>query len=485
MSDRFARAARDGYLDILKEATRRDCNHPDEDGLTPTLWAAYEGNLEALRILVGRGGDPDKCDNFGNTALHCAAARGHMTAVTFLSNFGANIWALDNELHTAKELSAMNDREDILRYLDSACTKQEREDPKQVKKLKEKSKKDAEKRQKNFEKLQKKADKSRELENEKLEKERTRLEKNQNPDTNRRKSKLLATISRGSQAFISGPRKDSLALYSNQIITPKFSELTTTGTKKTVGGIQKRIIRKKVQDENRENGEFKMSDPAAADGRRSVRSIAGVRRDSEIIFVPNGSLSSTASTGQRGKISDVFDTKDGDSDDPGKLSRTKSEPDFNFDDPKLSQPRGSIFQRPGFGSVAFRNSITATLCSYGEDSGRGSNPASSLSNLGSHGSIANRDSNGSDSEPWEEEDLPSDDEGESTPVFLFLAAAGLTDFIPTFAEEHIDLDALMLLTEEDLVSMKLPLGPRRKLLKAIQDRKKDMQDPGEVADSRL
>jgi ankyrin repeat protein len=39
----------------LKEATRSDCNSKDEDGMTPTLWAAFEGNLEALRLLVGRG----------------------------------------------------------------------------------------------------------------------------------------------------------------------------------------------------------------------------------------------------------------------------------------------------------------------------------------------------------------------------------------------------------------------------------------------
>ena len=30
-------------------------NTRDEDGMTPTLWAAFEGNLEALRLLVGRG----------------------------------------------------------------------------------------------------------------------------------------------------------------------------------------------------------------------------------------------------------------------------------------------------------------------------------------------------------------------------------------------------------------------------------------------
>ena len=55
MNDRYHKAARDGYLDLLKEATRKDLNAPDEDGMTPTLWAAYHGNLEALRLIVGRG----------------------------------------------------------------------------------------------------------------------------------------------------------------------------------------------------------------------------------------------------------------------------------------------------------------------------------------------------------------------------------------------------------------------------------------------
>ena len=54
-NDRFKRAAIDGYLDLIQEATRKDCNTADEDGMTPTLWAAYFGNLDTLRALVGRG----------------------------------------------------------------------------------------------------------------------------------------------------------------------------------------------------------------------------------------------------------------------------------------------------------------------------------------------------------------------------------------------------------------------------------------------
>ena len=83
--------------------------------MTPTLWAAFEGKLEALSLLVGRGGDPNKCDHYGNTALHLAAARGHMDCVTFLVNFGVNMYCLDIDMHTPKELAAMNDCSEILR----------------------------------------------------------------------------------------------------------------------------------------------------------------------------------------------------------------------------------------------------------------------------------------------------------------------------------------------------------------------------------
>lgn len=40
---------------MLKEANRREVNARDADGMTPVLWAAFEGRLDALRLLVGRG----------------------------------------------------------------------------------------------------------------------------------------------------------------------------------------------------------------------------------------------------------------------------------------------------------------------------------------------------------------------------------------------------------------------------------------------
>jgi ankyrin repeat protein len=45
--------------------------------------------------------------------------------VIFLVNFGANLWALDIDYHTPKELAAMNSRDDILRFLDGVAAKEE------------------------------------------------------------------------------------------------------------------------------------------------------------------------------------------------------------------------------------------------------------------------------------------------------------------------------------------------------------------------
>lgn len=55
MEEKYHRAARDGYLDLLREANRKEVNQQDEDGNTPTHLAAQHGNLDALRLIIMRG----------------------------------------------------------------------------------------------------------------------------------------------------------------------------------------------------------------------------------------------------------------------------------------------------------------------------------------------------------------------------------------------------------------------------------------------
>ena len=52
-------------------------------------------------------------------------------------------------------------------------------------------------------------------------------------------------------------------------------------------------------------------------------------------------------------------------------------------------------------------------------------------------------------------------------IGVWLRSLGLEHYEPAFRENEIDAEVLTELSESDLASLGLPLGPRRKLLKAI------------------
>ena len=114
--------------------------------------------------------------------------------------------------------------------------------------------------------------------------------------------------------------------------------------------------------------------------------------------------------------------------------------------------------------------------------------------IGSAGSLANRSvrSNERVQETYEEEEEEYMSDADSmtgenyTSLHMFLAAMGLSDWSPKFVKEKIDLEALMLLSESDLSeSLGMPLGSRKKLMKAIEDRRQAIEEPEELTDSRL
>ncbi|XP_052759569.1 pre-mRNA splicing regulator USH1G [Galleria mellonella] len=484
-TDRFHKAAKDGLLDVLREATRKECNNKDESGMTPTLWAAFEGHIEALRLLCGRGGEPDKADYFGNTALHFAAARGYKECVTFLVNFGANVFAMDVDGHTAQELAAINGREDILRYLDQATAKLENNDKKKSKALKEKAKKDYEKYQKQYQKRQSKAEVMAEKEFKKLAKE---WEQGYNEDVtpmpHRPSNVLLALKQKMTRSSSQGN------LLAEDQPRPTYSSLvgTVNSGAKGRGAVYKKALASKLRNNTvgrtGPNDDFKVGEVETT-GRRSVTSLTGLRRDSEVMYV--GTFG--AGPQPRAPVADVF----GEDSTKPQLTRSASQPDFTIppnDDSGIGQEvllqePASIFDRPGFGSVAFRRSITATLSALpagtaGED----------LS-IGSAGSLAAR--HAYQPAEWNQSEsstVSSDEEGEAeesgyASLERFLTAWGLGQYVQKFKDEQIDLDALMLLTESDLRSLGLPLGPYRKLVTAVQERKQAISHPGPIIDTPI
>ncbi|CAG4965892.1 Usher syndrome type-1G protein homolog [Colias croceus] len=479
-TDRFHKAAKDGLLEVLREATRKECNNKDESGMTPTLWAAFEGHIEALRLLCGRGGEPDKSDYFGNTALHLAAARGHKECVTFLVNFGANVYAMDVDGHTAQELAAINGREDILRFLDQATGKLENNDKKKAKSFKEKAKKDHEKLQKQYHKRQSKAEVMAEKELKKLTKEwETNYGEEVSTMPHRPSNVLMALKQKMTRSTSQGNLLDEQP-------RPTYSALvgTVNSGARGRGAVYKKALATKLKNgtlrKSNANDDFKVGEMEGT-GRRSVTSLSGVRRDSEVMYV--GTFG--AGPQQRGNLAQVFDPE------PKTLTRSASQPDFlaaqnedsGIGQEVLLQEPASIFDRPGFGSVAFRRSITATLSALpGEDV-----------SIGSAGSLAARHAY----QPAEwastqsgSSTITSDEEGEGdesgyASLERFLTAWGLSQYIQKFKDEQIDLDALMLLTESDLKSLGLPLGPYRKLVTAVQERKQALSHPGPMIDTAI
>lgn len=225
-------------------------------------------------------------------------------------------------------------------------------------------------------------------------------------------------------------------------------------------------------------GDFKVGEIEAGSGKRSVRSLQGVQRNSEVLYV--GTFSNNGDPLKRGKITDVFDvvgeeaeeTALSDQEDGGAgrqlgaamrhqrlqrggggtMSRSYSQPDFmvNRDDDGVGEeeedeaepvseevimqrPVG-LFDRPMLGSLAFRRSVSAALSELQPDTSSvgSSNHSSHKSNNGglkqrSHLVISDSDSEGTASTDEDEEDA----ENGYTSLGRFLAAWGL--------EEHMHM----------------------------------------------
>ncbi|XP_014890622.1 Usher syndrome type-1G protein homolog isoform X2 [Poecilia latipinna] len=469
MNDRYHKAARDGYLDLLKEATRKDLNAPDEDGMTPTLWAAYHGNLEALRLIVARGGNPDKCDIWGNTPLHLAAANGHLDCLFFLVSFGANIWCLDNDYHTPLDMAATKNHMDCVRYLDSIAAKQTGLNPKLVGKLKDRAFRDAERRIRECAKMQKK--------------HRKRMERKFHKETSEASASDVMSFSSYTGSSVS----HKLRNFSTATISVPYSQATLHATNRGKTKIQKKLEKRKQGD-----GTFKIYE----DGRKSVRSLSGLQLGNDVMFVKQGTYINPKDRGRR-NVRDMFPRDNDDA-----ISRAMSEPDLlgpDMDYSEISTDSGhdSLFNRPGLGTMVFRrNYVSGGMFNLGaRDTTRSGNNVRLRSRLQHYPSI-DEDSIGSarslqernmEELPWEEVELglDDDDEPDTSPLEVFLATLSMSEFYSIFKREKIDLEALLLCSDQDLKSIHIPLGPRKKLLDACQRRLETMEDPDSIEDTEL
>ncbi|XP_060066633.1 pre-mRNA splicing regulator USH1G-like [Ylistrum balloti] len=499
MSDgTFHRAARDGYLDPLRRATRKDLNTADEDGMTPTMWAASYGNLAALRMIVGRGGDPDKMDLMGFTSLHHSCKSGHINVASFLINYGANIWAMDNDYKTSQDIASLWDKTEIIKLLDDAKSQQQQLNPSVVKKLCAKAFEDADRNGKRQDRRNKEAQKIAEKEDSKRLRQ---IDHDFKPPSKMNVFKTLTMKLRSTNRKYIGNDCTSVQTFSDIAIGTK-----SRGTKKKI------LQKQNIGIDSQSVMDFKTSE-FDGEGNRTLRSMKGTngfRKNSDVMYLTTKeSDNGVTASGTRPALANVFSLP--------KQNKWKSESDLidsgtgSIDSTNVNEEDSDnpgMF-RNALGTLSFlhtRQGLTGTL--------NGFTKASSYDFLDEiendidiedeRSKDSNRNSTGTDSigtttsleerlqgpVPWkDDDDLFSDDdeedESEFSPLVRFLESCGLSNYTYIFTNEDTDLDALMLLTDDDFTRLGLRLGPQRKLKEAIKKRKEALESPSVLIDSHL
>lgn len=229
--------------------------------------------------------------------------------------------------------------------------------------------------------------------------------------------------------------------------------------------------------------------------------MSGLQLGNDVMFLKQGTYVNPKDRSRR-NIRNMFQ-----SDNEDAISRAISEPDLHGQDVEHSEistdsGHDSLFNRPGLGTMVFRrNYVSGGLFGIGRrdegslaDSELVSNvrlqsrmqrlPSMDDDSIGSAHSLQERNVQ---ELPWEEVELglDDDDEPDTSPLEVFLATQSMNEFIPIFKREKIDLDALLLCSDNDLKGIHIPLGPRKKIMDTCQRRLETIEDPGCIEDTDL
>lgn len=106
--------ARQGASDLLARYLEGGfpANHPDDDGNTVLMLAAYHGHAETVAMLLDRGADPDRLNARGQSPLAGAVFKGEDAVVAALLAAGADP---DAGSPSARATAELFGRPDLLR----------------------------------------------------------------------------------------------------------------------------------------------------------------------------------------------------------------------------------------------------------------------------------------------------------------------------------------------------------------------------------
>ncbi|XP_046403216.1 Usher syndrome type-1G protein homolog [Ischnura elegans] len=465
---RFHEAARDGVLKILLEASEKDCNAGDSDGMTPVHWAAFRGHLSALRLLIAMGGKLSKCDSSGNTALHHAAAGGHLKVVAFIVALGGNPWDLNADFHTPKTVAGRLGKEDVLRYLDGIMGREMAFNRRKTVRREERAKKRALER---FPSASGRA----------------------SPASDRASVRSATTTGADSTATTpAGSRRSSVStLFMGSSLSLFRRRESVSSAPDSVAGGGKSLSR---GDSQEEDGGAQDSDGAGPGGQEVARGKqlwAMLRNAKSPVYrrmIKKRQEEARAKGLRRGdsaepRLEECSVFYGSNANFAEIQPRSVSQPDMlSMSDVGRSissldacdQCLGSdgeddvfnghsMFERPGFGKVAFRQSSVILPASAKTLFSKLQRDMKKRSHC--IGGIGDGDE--------EDEELSGMD--------VFLLAWGLVKEGPVLHRAGFTLESLMTATEEDLRQAGLPMGPRKKVLSAVQKRRAVIESPSNSA----
>ena len=118
LDDSLYAAIRTNDLNRLRSLAKDSAaaNTRDEHGVTPLMEAAAAGSLDAMKLLLDKGADPNAVNMFGSTALLWSAT--DLAKVRLLLDHHAGVKAVSKQGRTALQVAAMSDHSaEIVRLL--------------------------------------------------------------------------------------------------------------------------------------------------------------------------------------------------------------------------------------------------------------------------------------------------------------------------------------------------------------------------------
>lgn len=86
-------------------STSQKLDHPDTQGHTPLMWAAYQGDAISLSLLLAYGSNLHAQDEAGLSPLHWAVVKGNRLCIRKLLEAGADCAAKENAGKTPRDMS--------------------------------------------------------------------------------------------------------------------------------------------------------------------------------------------------------------------------------------------------------------------------------------------------------------------------------------------------------------------------------------------